>query len=801
MTDPKLPRATYRLQLREGVDFDRARRLVPYLSGLGISHLYLSPVFTAASGSTHGYDVTNPAEIDPCLGGREGFEALARDCREAGLGIILDIVPNHTAFHLENPWLRDVLRHGQDSRFARHFDIDWAKGRLVLPFLGQPFDEMLEAGAFRLEEGEEGPQLATEHFAIPMAQGTLPSEEMRRDPEAIRDTHAAQPWRLTHWEYERDGVTHRRFFNVTGLIGMRVEDEAVFDDMHALLFDLLDKDLVQGIRLDHIDGLADPAAYLRRLRDKVGDTPVWIEKILTDDETVPASWPIEGTTGYEAARAISRILTDAEGLGRLDEVWRRETGREGSFHDALIAAKNEVIRQELAAEMHQLIDMARSAMGPEDALETGDEALREAVIALLVAFPRYRTYFAEGEAPSDEERALMEKVAAEAGEGLRSDATVQRIARYLTDPETPEERVLQTRFQQVTGALLAKAHEDTAGFRWNRYIAANEVGADPDAPTIEVEELSGWLQRRAPSEMTLTSTHDTKRSEDARMRLVAISHLPEAFLALWEHSETVEGAQEIDPNLRWYILQTLLAMWEEGRGDIAERLGQHVEKAMREAKEVTTWTHQNQEAEAAAQRFAAALAASWAREMPAGAGQLMARGEVLSLAQTALKMVMPGIPDIYQGTEVGAFQLTDPDNRMAVDFRAIAELATKGAPDCFAHEVPLDEIPGAVATDGPDPEPAPGIDSFAGRKARLICAGLALRRRMPGFFETAEVRIEAPGPDALLLTREGAEGRLELRIDRQGHGIDAAPGQSPVWPHSEADLGAAVRLDWIPAQG
>ena len=800
MTTQKLPRATYRLQLREGMDFDRATRLVPYLAGLGISHLYLSPVFTAASGSTHGYDVTNAAEIDPTLGGRVAFDALAQAAKSAGLGIILDIVPNHTAFHLENPWLRDVLRHGQDSRYARHFDIDWGKGRLVLPFLGEPFEEMLEVGAFRLEEGEDGPQIATEHFAIPMTQGTLPSKEMRRDPQAIRDAHAAQPWRLTHWEYERDGVTHRRFFNVTGLIGMRVEDEAVFDDMHALLFELLEKDLVQGIRLDHIDGLADPAAYLQRLRDHVGDTPIWIEKILTGDETVPASWPIEGTTGYEAARAISRILTDAEGLARLDESWRRETGREGSFHDALLKAKNEVIRQELAAEMHQLIDMARTAVGPEDALEIGDEALREAVIALLVAFPRYRTYFAEGQTPSEEERALMEDVAAEAGENLRSDATVKRITGFIIDPQTPEERALQVRFQQVTGALLAKAHEDTAGFRWNRYIAANEVGADPDHPTIEVEELSGWLQRRAPSEMTLTSTHDTKRSEDARMRLVAVSHLPEAFLALWEHSESVDGAKEIDPNLRWYILQTLLAMWETGRGDIAERLGQHVEKAMREAKEVTTWTHQDPEAEAAAQRFAKALAKSWDGELPAGAGQLMARGEALSLAQTALKLLMPGIPDIYQGTEVGAFQLTDPDNRMAVDFRAIADLAIRGAPDCFAHDVPVDDIPGPASTGGPEPEPAPGLDSFAGRKARLICAGLSLRRLRPEFFETAEVRLEAPTPDRLVLTREGSEGRIELSIDRQGHAIGAAPGPQRLWPQLEVDLDAPVCLEWHPKQ-
>ncbi len=798
MSSTSLPRATYRLQLREGVDFDTARRLVPYVAGLGVSHLYLSPVFTAVRGSTHGYDVTDPSEIDPTLGGRDGYRALAQAARDAGLGIILDIVPNHTAFHLENPWLRDVLRHGEASRYAAHFDIDWARGRLVLPFLGEPLETMIDAGAFRLEEGEGGPQLATEHFAVPMAPGSLPSEDKRRDPDTIREVLAEQPWRLTHWEYERDGVTHRRFFNVTGLIGMRVEDETVFDDMHALLLEMLEAGEVQGIRLDHIDGLADPASYLHRLRDKVGDTPVWIEKILTGDETVPASWPIQGTTGYEAARSIARILTDAAGLARLDDAWRRETGREGRFHDALITAKNEVIRQELAAELHQLIAMAREATGPEGGEEVGDEALREAIIALLVAFPRYRTYF-DGDSNDPDQAALMRAVAEEAGAELRSDATVQLVASCIIDAPDAAAQALRIRFQQVTGALLAKAHEDTAGFRWNRYLAANEVGADPDAAAMTVEELSSWLARRANSEMTLTSTHDTKRSEDARMRLVAISHLPEAFLALWEHSTDVDGAGEIDPNLRWYILQTLIAMWEQGRDDIAPRLGAHVEKAMREAKEVTTWTHPDAEAEAAAQRFVKALVESWRAELPAGAGQIIARGEALSLAQTALKLVMPGFPDIYQGTEVGAFQLTDPDNRMAVDFRAIAELAMQGAADCF----PALDDPASIPGPADGAARAPRSNGFAGHKARLLCAGLGLRRDQEAFFAVASARIEAPEADSLVLIREAPQGQLRLQISWTGRETDAAApaGGTRIWPLDPRDMTAPVVLDWMPAGG
>ncbi len=263
------PTATYRLQMRGPMTFARAAALVPQIAALGVSHLYLSPIFTASGSSMHGYDVTDPSQIDPSLGGREGFSALARAAQALGMGIVLDIVPNHTAFTLDNPWLRDVLRNGETSRYARHFDIDWARGRLVLPFLPEPFETMLARGAFHATP-EGGGALTDGVLAVPLMPGSLPPPEDCADIEVLRELHEAQNWRLTHWEYERDGVTHRRFFNVTGLIGMRVEDPQVFEDMHALLFELIEAGEVQGIRIDHIDGLADPAAYLRQLRARVG---------------------------------------------------------------------------------------------------------------------------------------------------------------------------------------------------------------------------------------------------------------------------------------------------------------------------------------------------------------------------------------------------------------------------------------------------------------------------------------------------------------------------------------------------
>ncbi|PYE83784.1 malto-oligosyltrehalose synthase [Pseudoroseicyclus aestuarii] len=759
-----LPTSTYRLQLREGMDFKRAEGLLPHLRDLGISHLYLSPVFTATSGSTHGYDVTDPAEIDPTIGGRAGFASLSRAAEGMGIGVILDIVPNHTAFVLENPWLRDVLRHGEASRYARHFDIDWGKGRLVLPMLTAEFDTVLEEGRVRIEEEADGPVLSIDGaLKVPLAPEGLPSEDRWQDAETLREVHAAQAWRLTRWEYERDGVTHRRFFNVTSLIGMRVEDPAVFEDMHRLLFDLIDEGLVQGVRVDHIDGLADPTAYLNQLRAKIGDIPLWIEKIVVGDEALP-DWPVEGTTGYEAARAIARILTDAAGLGRLDGAWRRETGREGRFEEALSQAKGEVLRQELAAELHQLIDLAREAtQTPEGDQEVGDEALREAIIGLLVQFPRYRTYFDAG-TPNQPDTDLMKHVAEEAAQDLRSDDVVQRLTGLIVTPENDAARRLQTRFQQVTGALIAKAQEDTAGFRWNRYLAANEVGAEPDEAYLTVEEFGSWLETRGNAGLTLTSTHDTKRAEDARMRLVAISHLPEAFLDLWDRSLEVAPSEEVDPNLRWYILQVLLAIWEP-REDIGPRLAQHVEKAMREAKEVTTWTHPDEEAEAAAQALTATLVEDWHRALPQAARELIARGQILSLAQVALKCAMPGIPDIYQGCEGGAYHLTDPDNRLAVDWEQMQHLAER--------------------------------DDFAGRKCRLTMALLDLRRRFAGMFETAGVRVEAPSADGLRLIREGREGVLTVDIALGG---GAAPrGAALHWPTADRDADAPVAIRWAPA--
>ncbi|WP_210528379.1 malto-oligosyltrehalose synthase [Rubellimicrobium arenae] len=729
-----LPRATYRLQLRQGMTFKKAIERLGPIRDLGISHLYLSPIFTAASGSSHGYDVTDPSEIEPCLGGRDGFEALSRAAQEHGLGIIIDIVPNHTAFSLGNPWLLDVLRHGERSRWARHFDIDWSAGRLVLPFLPEPFEAMLDAGRIRAKEGEDGPVLCAGDLEVPLTPHPLTEEERAGDPEALRALHARQAWRLAHWELERDGVTHRRFFNVTGLIGMRVEDPQVFEDTHALTLDLVRTGLVQGLRVDHVDGLADPGAYLQRLREAAGDCPIWIEKILVGEERLP-DWPIEGTTGYEACAAITRVLTSRKGLERIDALWRQATGEERDWLQVLAEAKAQVIRQDLAAELAQLKNLAMGAAAASGEVEAGEESLREAMLALLVQMPRYRTYLETADPTRrDEDVGLLDACADRAAEGLVSDKALRFVARSIREGETEEALRLRTRFQQVTGALMAKSQEDTAFFRFTRCLAHCEVGNEPGDPAWTPGRFGEWLEERTGQDLTLTSSHDTKRAEDARMRLVAMTHFPGAFTRVWEASAAVPGADQVDAGTRWYIVQSLLALWEDGRDGLADRLAAHLEKAMREAREVTNWTHPRPEAEARPEDFARALAAEWDRALPPGAAELIARADELSLAQVALKGLMPGIPDFYQGAEGPLHHLTDPDNRLGVDWDRL------GCPE-------------------------PG--GFAARKDRLTRQLLGLRAERPELLAAGSVRVEGTD-DAWRLVRESGDGRVVLSLDWTG---------------------------------
>ncbi|ETX29306.1 malto-oligosyltrehalose synthase [Roseivivax isoporae] len=664
-----LPSACYRLQFRGGMDLDRAAGLAPYLRELGVSHLYASPLFTAQEGSTHGYDVTDPTEIDPALGGRAALERLSEALKSEGLGLILDIVPNHLAFSVETPWLRDVLRHGRDSRFARHFDIDPGAERIRLPWLGAPFETLLAEGTFRVDDDPDGPVLDTGGLRVPLGACDALDRARGGDAAAIRALHAAQPWRLVHWRTESDRISHRRFFSITGLIGVRVEDPDVFEDTHRLIFDLVDTGIVDGIRIDHIDGLLDPAGYLARLRARVGDTPIWVEKILAGREMPPEDWPIQGTTGYVAARAFGRLLTRGAGLERIEARYRAATGRTDAFHDVMGRLRRLVMTGELAAELWTLhAQLSEIAARDPAGAELGPESLREALLAFIGAFPRYRTYMT-AEAVSETDAAIVRLTAARAAETLDDPGALEFLEGVLLRQDAAS-APFRLRLQQVTGAAVAKSQEDTAFFREVRLLSINEVGGEPDDDPSGIEGFHRAMARRVehmPHGLTLTSSHDTKRSEDARMRIAAITHAPEAFEA-WHRICAGFAPEGLDPNVVWYVAQTFLAL-DERDGDLAERLSAHVVKALREAKSETSWTAPDLDIEERAQDYVRRLARHFPRHAPE-VDRIVGIADRMSLVQATLKLTAPGIPDIYQGTEFAFRALTDPDNRKPVDFDA-----------------------------------------------------------------------------------------------------------------------------------
>ncbi len=726
--------ASYRVQLREGVDFDAITARLDHIASLGVSHLYLAPILTSAPGSTHGYDVTDPTTIDAALGGREGFERLSRAAADRGLAVVLDIVPNHMAFGLDTPWLLDVLRHGEASEHAAIFDIDWQAGPLALPWLTDPLPVLAEAG----EVSVEGDTLIAGALRVPLAPGTAPGDGPL-DAEGAEALHDAQAWRLLPWQLERDSITHRRFFSVTSLIGVRIDDPAIFDKTHATVLDLAHSGLIQGLRVDHVDGLVAPGAYLARLTEALPDMPVWVEKILVDGEDL-RPWPVAGTTGYDAATVIARLLTDPSGMERIDTLWRGESGIEGAFHPFVEDAKREILTDELAAELRQLIAMA-ARLAEEDGFMAGPEMLREALSELLTAFPQYRSYI--GDEGAEIDGALWRDTAARAAEHVRSSDVIDWIAGRILESDTPAARALAVRMEQVTGALIAKAHEDTAGFRYNRYLAANEVGADPGHPLPREGEVQAFLDARMaqfPHALNLGSSHDTKRSEDARARIAAMTHAPDAVEELWERARGF--AEDLDPNRMFYGFQVALALW--GEPDAHERVADHMVKALREGKEVSYWTAPDEEREARMQEWVKRVIAEWDVTRPEALERLARLGAELSLREVALRCAMPGMPDIYQGGEAMLLQLTDPDNRRAPNWEMLATL--------------------------------PDGDDASSQKFRLLTLMLDLRAKHPELFaqgraewyDGAQALAREHGEKILIVTLGEGEGEPLWRSEAEG---------------------------------
>jgi len=636
--------STYRVQLSAGFGFAAARAVVPYLADLGVTHLYTSPILRARRGSAHGYDVVDPTQVSPELGGQEGLRDLVAALRAAGMGLVVDLVPNHMTTSDENPWWVETLRGGPHAEAARVFDIDWeaGAGKVRLPVLGGPLDQV--ADQVRVADG----WVTYHEHRFPLAPGT--------------DRLDQQHYELVDWRRAAVDINYRRFFTVNELIGVRQEDPEVYDLTHGTILGLVAEGLIDGIRVDHIDGLADPAAYLERL---AGEVPfVVVEKILEDGERLP-DWPVAGTTGYEFLAVADGVFVDQSAAGAFAAGYRALTGADPDPAALAVACKRERLERDFGGEV---AGVAREVAGDP-------EANRAAVVALAAHLPVYRTYVpGSAEAVSSSDRALIGEAAeaARAALGPAGAAALDRLVAALL-LERPAPAAVR-RFQQLSGPAMAKGVEDTALYRDTRLVARNEVGGNLarfGRPVAELHQANAEREARWPGSLLATSTHDTKRGEDVRARLAVLSECPARWWPLAERWTARLGGG-VDPADALLLWQTMAGAWPLER----DRCLAYMEKAAREAGLHTTWTDPDPAYERA---LAALVDRAYAdpallAELEALVAELAPAGRVKAAGLALLRLTSPGVPDTYQGTETEQLVLVDPDNRRPAPFTADSSL-------------------------------------------------------------------------------------------------------------------------------
>ncbi|WP_445192890.1 malto-oligosyltrehalose synthase [Sphingomonas sp. Tas61C01] len=775
------PRATYRLQFNRDFTFDDALKIVPYLDALGISHVYASPITVARSGSTHGYDVVDPTRIDPALGGEPGFRRLVAALRKRGMGAIIDIVPNHMGVAGgENRWWNDVLANGRDSDFADFFDIDWRRP-IVLPVLGGPRDEVIAAGDLVVAEGDCGLEVVAygEHRFPVRPEDSEPP----RDEAALRALLDRQHYRLASWRTANDELNWRRFFTINELAGLRIEDRRVFDATHALVLRLYGEGLIDGVRVDHVDGLADPAGYCRTLRarldatDRPADAPAGpaylvVEKILGPGEPLARDWRIDGTSGYDFMEDVAALLHDPAGEAALTANWAALSGRSAHFADEELLARQQLLDWQFAGQLDGCVE-AFTALLTEGQVVTR-AMLRRAIERLLWVFPVYRTYGLGDTAPAADEAIcdwVRERVAPHVppGEG----GVIDLVLGWLGGAGGVAAAEAVRRFQQLSAPIAAKSVEDTGFYRYGRLLSRTDVGFDAERWSISVDAFAAAMTDRAehwPHAMLATATHDHKRGEDVRARLAVLSERAADWIALATALDAGVADHGVDAADRYMLWQTLVGSWpgEAPDSGYLARIHAWQEKALREAKLRSSWEAPDERYEAAYKALAAHVLADGAVERAAIARfvhVIASRAMANSLVQVALRYTLPGVPDLYQGTEGVDLSLVDPDNRRAVDYDARA----------------------ATLADGSDPKQA------------LIASLLALRRAQPRLFsEGGFVRAAVSGPaaDRVLAFSRVLDGiRLDVAValrggDAAGSAIVFADGrtldpsvllESPVW--------------------
>lgn len=779
-----VPSATYRVQFDPAVtDLESASGLVDYLDRLGVSHLYSSPLLRSRPGSPHGYDVVDPSEIDPELGGRPALERLVEELQGRRMGFILDIVPNHMAIGRHNPWWMDVLENGPDADHARHFDLFWDDDGLPLPFLGRPYAEALEAGEIELEHADGAVRVAYWDARFPLSPASLREfgldggdletsiASINADPARLHRLLDRQHYRLVWWQLSRERLGYRRFFTIAELIGVRQEDPIVFDDTHRLVLELVEGGLVDGLRIDHVDGLRHPLEYLRSLRAATGsDAYIVVEKILAPGEQVPESWPVAGTTGYEYLDASAKAFVDPEGLDLLAAHYRDFTGGSLDF-DAIVHEQQRFIIHERLGPETARFAAALEALARRDriARDILPSELIAGAVDVLAALPVYRTYVRDGVVSSEDRDHLTR--ALETASELAPDRD-PRVFDFLGevllldhDPELePVEASERLRFvesvQQFTGAVMAKGVEDTAFYQFNLLVSLNEVGAHPipvpDDPIAAYHKHNEGVAVTRPDTMTTAATHDTKRSEDVRARISAISQVAARWarrVEAWHDRNRRHRKSQASPtrNEELLIYQTLVGVWPlSGRENLDTRLADYLVKAAREAKVHTAWLEPDEAHESALTGFATSLIADdeWVEELREFAEPLWRAGALDSLGQIALRLCAPGVPDVYQGQELWDLSLTDPDNRRPVDWgrrdRLLAELDDRAGED------------GLIVTLG---------EAWQDGRIKLAVTAACLR-----------LRRERP-----LLFQRGAYVPLAVHGDRQDHVIAYARHHEDDW--------------------
>ncbi len=830
--------ATARLQFHRGFTMDHAAALVPYFDKLGISHLYASPLLKARAGSTHGYDIVDHNTINPELGGEDALRRLVTQLREHRMGLILDIVPNHMGVGgNDNAWWLDVLEWGRGSPYAEYFDIDWdppdstLRGRLLAPFLGASYGECLDSGelVLKFDDGDGRLFVAYHDHRFPISPrdyasvllttggpletparafaelGAGSGEAIRREAEAARHellqptyraaiaeclrAYAAkvpegkerlhrlldrQSYRLAWWRAATDEINWRRFFDVNGLAGVRVEVPEVFEATHRTVLRLYEQGLIDGVRIDHVDGLAYPREYCRKLRRRLiaasrnrpeglrDQAPIlWIEKILAPHERLAADWMTDGTTGYDFMNDAAAVLHDPAGEAPLTALWTGLTARAGAFEDESKPARRKILSESLSSELFATANavhrIARRDLATRDYTLS---AVRATLVELLVHFHTYRIYAGpSGILPVDQR--VMDWAMAGARRTVRSAdrPLLELVGGWLSGiglrgvpPGTRRQEWARAmvRFQQLSAPTAAKSVEDTTFYRYGRLLSRNEVGSEPSQWSITPTAFHAIMkerQKRFPNALLATATHDHKRGEDARVRLAVLSEAPdewEAAVGRWMRlnaplrkdldGPAPDAADEV------MLYQTLVAAWpptllpqdRPGMTAFEDRVAGWLEKALREAKRRTGWAAPDQEYEGACRAFLAGLldperSMDMAGELAAFAMRIASAGIVNGLSQTMLRLTCPGVPDLYQGTEYWDFSLVDPDNRRPVDFPARIASLDAGASPAELMEHWRD---GRV-------------------KQSVIARALACRAGSPALFkEGAYVPLQVEGPHA-----------------------------------------------------